>query len=263
MAGQRTYTPQEMADIASYLDKQATRPERVPTGDVAAQAGLLGVGAMLVCGGAAWLFQMPWEYAVQICGLSFVFTTGAAIWWIMPTDKRHTAARFRRMMQTCELYRAQKMAAYAAIQRLEMTAANQANEIAKLRAERNAAPADDVQYSNNFTPIADTRGENIERAETILRYWFDTLRTRQDGRTVGEWYSRATAARAGWTQDEHSAAVLFLEDAGLVGTNGKLKFVLPQFDSYAAALEHFNNFCNRARREPELPQTQRIMSNDD
>lgn len=263
MPQQRTYTPQEIADVASYLDKQVARPERVPASDVTARAGLLGIGAILVTGGAAWLFQMPWEYALQICGLSFMFTTGAAIWWIMPTDKRENAARFRRMIQTCEVERTKKLAAYAAIQRLETTVANQANEIATLRAQRSAAPAVEPEYSDNFTPIADTRGENIERAQTILHYWFDTLRTRQDGRTVGEWYSRAIAARAGWTQDEHAAAVLFLEDAGLVGTNGKLKFVFPQFDTYAAAVDHFNNFCNRARREPELPQQQRIMSNDD
>jgi hypothetical protein len=39
VTGQRTYTPQEMADIASYLDKQVARPERVPAGDVAQYQG--------------------------------------------------------------------------------------------------------------------------------------------------------------------------------------------------------------------------------
>jgi hypothetical protein len=255
---QRTYTPQEIADVASYLDKQVARPERVPASDVTARAGLLGIGAILVTGGAAWLFQMPWEYALQICGLSFMFTTGAAIWWIMPTDKRENAARFRRMIQTCEVERTKKLAAYAAIQRLETTVANQANETPLKKAQR---PCREPETATTGDCLS--RGENIERAQTILHYCFESLRTRQDGRTVGEWYSRAIAARAGWTQDEHAAAVLFLEDAGLVGTNGKLKFVFPQFDTYAAAVDHFNNFCNRARREPELPQQQRIMSNDD
>lgn len=263
MAQQRTYSPQEMADIASYLDKQVARPERMPSGDVAARAGLLGMGAMFVTGGAAWLMQMPWEYALQICGLSFMFTTGAAIWWIMPTDKRENAVRFRRMMQTCELERSKKMMAYAAIQRLETQVANQANELATLRAKKNAAPAAEPQYSDNFTPAADVAGENVDNAVTILRYWFDTLTRQPDGTVRGQWYSRPTAESAGWSQNEHRDAVQLLDDAGMIGRNGKRTYIVPRFDDYAVALEHFNNFCDSKRREPELPQPQRIMSNDD
>ena len=262
MAQQRTYTPQEMADIASYLDKQVTRPERVPAGDVAARAGLLGVGAMLVTGGAAWLMQMPWEYAAQICGLSFMFTAGASIWWIMPTDKRESAARFRRMMQTCELERSKKVMAYAAIQRLETKVANQANEIAQLRAQNKAAPVE-VQYSENFTPAADVAGGNVDNAVTILRYWFDTLTRQPDGTMRGQWYSRPMAEAAGWSQNEHRDAVQLLDDAGMIGRNGKRTYVTPQFDSYDVAFEHFNKFCKRVGTEPELPQAQRFMSNDD
>lgn len=264
MTGQRTYTPQEMADIASYLDKQVARPERVPAGDVAARAGLFGVGAMFVTGAGAWLLQMPWEYALQICGLSFMFTAGASIWWIMPTDKRESAARFRRMMATCEVERTKKLAAYAAIQRLEMQVANQANEIATLRARRNAVQTDDEpQFSQNFTPAANVANENVDKAETIIRYWFDTLERQPDGTFRGKWYSRPIATDAKWTQLEHAAAVKLLDDANMIGRNGKLTYILPQFDRFDVAIEHFNNFCERMRREPELPQPQRIMSNDD
>ena len=241
MAQQRTYTPQEMADIASYLDKQVTRPERVPAGDVAARAGLLGVGAMLVTGGAAWLMQMPWEYAAQICGLSFMFTAGASIWWIMPTDKRESAARFRRMMQTCELERSKKVMAYAAIQRLEVKVAETEQALNRAIREREEAMLEKTQAQNqaqsannrNFVRASNTAAQ--ADAQEMLRYW---------GESGGErWYSRAIANTHGWSDKRHKAAQQLLVDCGVLVINEKRPKMM--VDSFDVALRQLSEYVER------------------
>lgn len=241
MAEQRTYTPQEMADIVSHLDKQAVRPERLTPSDVMARAGLFGLGAVFITGGAVWLLQMPWEYAAQICGLSFMFTTGAALWWIMPTDKRDTAARFRKMMQTAELYRAQKIEAYYAITRLETKNAELQKALTRAVQERDTATAekrqafDQAQAANNPRFVRASNTKAYADAVEMLKYWAES-----DGE---RWYSRAMANSQGWPDKRHKAAQQLLVDSGVLVINEKRPRVM--VESFDAAMRQLGEYVER------------------
>jgi len=237
----RTYTPQEMADVAAYLDKQAVRPERVPAGDVAAQAALLGGGAMFVAGGVVWLLQMPWDYAAQICGLSFLFTTGVAVWWIMPTDKRETAGRFRRVVQTADMERAKKVLAYQAIQRLEAKNAELQQALTRAIQERDTATVEkrqafeQAQAANNPRFVRSSNTKAYADAVEMLRYW-----AQSDGE---RWYSRAMANSQGWADKRHKAAQQLLVDSGVLVINEKRPRVM--VESFDIAMRQLGEYVER------------------
>ena len=237
---------QQQQSTASLTSSELDAPPVTGVGDLVIRALGTGVSAaMLTCAGA-WMLQQPADVIGKASGVAFLVVTGGAGTWLMLSADAWRKARARHRLTERKLH-----AAYAAIQRLEYTIADQRETIKTLQSNR-TTPVQTVQPSNrvlshNIAP------DVVECANRIINHWFD----------AGIWYSRRIAKDAGWSQPTHDAAIKLLKDMGMVEQEpGKTPRILPRFGNLGTALEFFNNFCQRVADGPQIPGRTVVMSND-
>ena len=262
----RHYSPAELDDLLRDSQRDATRPQPVAMGTVGAQmaqAGIAGLGALLLAGVALYGLGAPEGLIAQGALLAggLVLGVGLVI-RAVPADKM---AQFRRIQA---IHRAvldaefRKREAYAAIERLEAEHAAAVSEwqraVAELRHENKVLRADVLRYQNERrTPTYVTRSavaaETVKDATAILEHWFATLRTDARGNVRGEWLSRPKAQASGWTKTRHEAAAQLLLDAQITAVNEKLPFVRPDIADLSAALYRLHTYAQQANQEPDMP----------
>lgn len=234
---------QSAASITSELDA----PPVTGVGDLIIRALGTGVSAALLTCAGAWMLQQPADAIGKASGVAFlVVTGGAGVFLLLSVPERLKARNQYRLMQR------KLFAAYTAIRQLEYTVADQRETISRLQSNRTApapqvVPANRV-LSHNIAP------DIVECANRIINHWF----------AAGAWYSRRIAKEGGWSQPTHDGAIKLLKDMGMVEQEpGKTPRIAPRFGNHGAALEHFNNFCQRVADGPQIAGRAVVMSNDD
>lgn len=267
----RELSRDELADYIRQAERNVSRPQPAPVSRHFAESAMAGVGAALLFGVVPLVAGAPWSAAMQI-GLTagaLALGTGLVL-RIVPGDKMQTLRRLQAVQRTVVEAEFRKRQAYQAIERLEAEHAAQAAQLqhalAELRNQNRALQAElrrhqEARRSRNFVTRSKLAGE--AEAAKILEHWFATLRTDSRGRVRGEWWSRNKATAAGWSQSTHAAAVDLLVEAGIVGMNEKLPFVLERFDSLDAALFALNKYCSESAAEPDIQPRQAIMSSEE
>jgi len=269
-----SFSQQEIADILRHEERQSARPQPVTLGSVGvqvAQSLVAGLGAALLLGGGAALLGAPSDIAMQVGLTSAVLATGTGlVLRIVPDNKLATVNRMRRVQRTVLEAEFRKREAYRAIEQLEAQFEGERQQwrdaLAELRNENKTLRAENNRYKEDKRPQNFVTSDDVSAAgdaAKIMEHWFTTLYTDGKGQVRGKWWSRNKAEAAGWAQTRHAAAVDLLQRAKVVGMNEKIPFVLPELATYDAALYRLNKYCDVSTQQPDVPQRQAVMSNED
>lgn len=267
------------AQIERLAARQADAIQAPPrtAGSVLVALLVAGVGGLAVAGVLAGILSAlgaPGDIILVWSGRSGLL--GACLYlaaWALPVSKAQSLRWYAEAQEAVKVAEFRKLEAY---RELIAVRAEKDAEISELRAEKDArikeleAALSELRSTNKvlrsekkiiseraqnprWTPRSNVAPDTHRNAETILQYWFATLKPDSRGNVRGEWWSRNKATAAGWTKAQHEEAAQLLEDAALTGQNGLLPFVLPDVRDLADALHRLDEYCREAEAEPVMP----------
>ena len=256
--------PIPVEQLETLLDRRAeqqARPRATPREVLAVWMGNAGagVGAALLVGVGCSVFGVQlWPTAASAAGAVGGVVFGAAMVWRALTDEataQLSNRRVRRLVadiesaakRRVELKDRQLGAAFDTIEQLE-------RQLDRVERQRDAALMGERQARQeikqpNYVAASDIKSPELENAEYMITYWFET------GSPLS---CKRAQAEHKWTQDEWQAAYNLLKYAGVVYTN-KTQPVC-NFDSLDESLDalHTHMMVQRVKEVPPIvPQTAR------
>jgi hypothetical protein len=238
--------------------EQIQRPART-IADVVVTLAVAGVGGVAVGGAVAILLSVmaaPGDVMLSWSGRAgLAAACGYLALWSLPLGKAQSLLWYRESKRILDQNEFRKNEAYREIIAIKavhtarvgelQTALNEA--LTDLRNARMELRRTQENLTNGgqrratFVAKSNVEPQNVRDAQTIIRHWFD----------AGSWYSRPKAVLAGWSEDRHNAAVLLLNDAGLVGKKGNLRTITS--GTLDEALRRLADWRESADTAPVMP----------